>query len=508
MRGVDHSTVSTFTPSVKMTVAVAAVLAWGVLPFGAVHGWAAGPLALLVGLCGAWMWSVSPPSSETRRLGFIAFTLLGPVALQLVPLGAALLDGLAPATAQAVASLDLTRQLNAPAAHPLSIAPKFTLQSLAALALSVLWVAGLRRTLHVRPNVQRLAAVIAGLGLLVALLALVQKATFNGRIYWIWESEFKVASNYYGPFVNRNHFAGWMLLALSVSAGYFVGLVAAASRRVKPALRERVLWLGSPEGSRLLLLAASVAVMLLSLIWSMSRSGMAGAAMALLILASATMRRMHGFTRLVAVGSIALLLAGAAAWKGIDVLAAQYGRTHTLEWRVALWRDSIAPLREFFVFGSGLNTYGTLMLLYPQTDPTVHAQQAHNDYLELAIEGGLLVMIPWAIGAVLVGTTIARAAAKPQDETAWWVRMGAVAGICGIAVQETSDFSLQIPGVALLFATLVALATHEPPLRVQEPASRMRSGNSTDATGGPPKLRLHSSRRLEDSRSSPSFPGR
>jgi O-antigen ligase len=219
---------------------------------------------------------------------------------------------------------------------------------------------------------------------------------------------------------------------------------------------------------------------------------------------------MRGVTRLVAVGSIALLLAATATWKGIDVLAAQYGRTHTLEWRLDLWRDSVAPLREFFLFGSGLNTYGTLMLLYPQTDPTVHAQQAHNDYLELAIEGGVLVIVPWGIAAALLGGTIVRAAAKPQDETSWWVRMGAVAGICGIAVQEISDFSLQIPGVTLLFATLVALATHEPAVRAQEAANRMRPAGDSTATpaGRPAKLRLHSSRRLDDSRSFPSFPGR
>jgi hypothetical protein len=44
----------------------------------------------------------------------------------------------------------------------------------------------------------------------------------------------------------------------------------------------------------------------------------------------------------------------------------------------------------------------------------------------------------------------------------WWIRMGATAGICGIAVQELTEFSLQIPGVALLFATCLALAIHEP----------------------------------------------
>jgi len=74
----------------------------------------------------------------------------------------------------------------------------------------------------------------------------------------------------------------------------------------------------------------------------------------------------------------------------------------------------------------------------------------------------LLVIVPWLLAGALVVRRIARRLVEPQDEMTWWIRMGAVASICGIAVQELSDFSLQIPGVALLFATCVALALHEP----------------------------------------------
>src|SRR5262249_57084178 len=89
------------------------------------------------------------------------------------------------------------------------------------------------------------------------------------------------------------------------------------------------------------------------------------------------------------VAFIALAATLAVTWKGAEALSEWYGNTRTLEWRFALWRDSLAPLREFYLLGSGLNTYGAVMLFYRQTDLTVHAQQAHNDYLQLAIEGGV-----------------------------------------------------------------------------------------------------------------------
>jgi O-antigen ligase len=119
-------------------------------------------------------------------------------------------------------------------------------------------------------------------------------------------------------------------------------------------------------------------------------------------------------------------------------------------------------LKDFYLTGSGLNTYGNLMLMYPETDRTLHAQQAHSDYVQLAVEGGLLVGIPVLVAIGLFGRAVARRLGQPQDEMTWWIRLGAVAGICGMALQEITEFSLQIPGVAVLFTVLVAIAVHEP----------------------------------------------
>lgn len=55
--------------------------------------------------------------------------------------------------------------------------------------------------------------------------------------------------------------------------------------------------------------------------------------------------------------------------------------------------------------------------------------------------------------------------------TDYWVRIGAVTGIIAIAVQEISDFSLQMPGNAVLFAVLGALAVRPPRKRMYEPPS-------------------------------------
>jgi O-antigen ligase len=111
----------------------------------------------------------------------------------------------------------------------------------------------------------------------------------------------------------------------------------------------------------------------------------------------------------------------------------------------------------------------------------VQPRQAHNDYLQLAVEGGLLLTIPALLLIAAVGRAIVRALRVPQDERTWWIRMGAVAGIIGIAVQEISEFSLQIPAVSLLFVTCVAIAIHEADDRASARKLNRRSQRHAEA---------------------------
>ena len=70
-----------------------------------------------------------------------------------------------------------------------------------------------------RVRVKWLIRRIAALGLAMALFGIVQRGTFNGKLYWVW-TPINTAGNAFGSFVNRNHFAGWMLMAAALTAGY------------------------------------------------------------------------------------------------------------------------------------------------------------------------------------------------------------------------------------------------------------------------------------------------
>jgi O-antigen ligase len=334
------------------------------------------------------------------------------------------------------------------------------LRGLGFLVLCIVWVPTCVSVLAEANAPRTLARNVAIVGTIVGILGLAQHATFNGKLLWFWTPMF-FATNGFGPFVNRNHFAGWMLLALALGIGLLFAQVNRLAPRRDADWRERLLWLGSPAASPLLLLSAGVLVMACSLVWTMSRSGIAAAGVCLTIMLGAALRRMRGSVqRWALAGYVVLIVVGVVTWRGTDRLVDWYGNTGTLRWRLQLWQDTLPAAKAFWLTGSGLNTYGTLMMVQPRTDLTVQPRQAHNDYLQLAVEGGVLLCIPAMLLVLALGRAIVQSLKAPQDDGIWWIRMGAVAGMCGMAVQEISEFSLQIPAVALLFATCLAIALH------------------------------------------------
>jgi O-antigen ligase len=114
------------------------------------------------------------------------------------------------------------------------------------------------------------------------------------------------------------------------------------------------------------------------------------------------------------------------------------------------------------VTGTGINTF-TYVTPFFKTDGVANADEAHNDYLQLAAEGGLLVGVPAiALMAVFIREVVRRFRATARSVTSYWLRVGAIAGLVAIAIQESVEFSLQLPGNAMMFTALCMLAVHKP----------------------------------------------
>ncbi len=257
-------------------------------------------------------------------------------------------------------------------------------------------------------------------------------------------------------------------MALPFTLAACVDAITGAIRAAPARASGGVDWVSSPEFGKLVTIAGAFVVMGFSLLMTRSRSGLAAFAIGALIVAAMVARRQPTRAGKAAVAAAVLLLVvGTGAWGGIDLMTSKFFESrgeNSLRTRISAWTDTVTIVRDFRVFGSGLDTYGIAMMQYQTNRQLPHFNEAHNDYLQIAAEGGLLVGVPALFTLVVFVRDVRRRFREaPRDGTTYWLRVGAVVGLVSIALQSLFEFSLQMPGNAILFALLAALALHQSP---------------------------------------------
>src|SRR5688572_3253806 len=341
--------------NVLMVLLVGAI-AWGALAFGAVYMWASTPLVLAVLVAAMLSLIVDSAGTVNRPVAISLAAVALTVSIQLLPFARSTVREISPRSDRMLQRYNLQYANFTSPRQVISVDPQGTRRALIFLATFGLLLVGLARVLSGR-QVGRLAMCIAGVAVLVALAGIIQRATFNGKIYGIWQPQ--MPSTPFGPFINRNHFAGWMLMALPLSVGLFCGLVARGTRDRFHSRRAGFLWLSSPDASRILLVGFAIVAMALSLVLSRSRLGLLGIVIALLVSGRLAIRnRLQRSQRVVAYGYVLLLVAviGASLWAGLDQGVARFtdAGAHDLGGRLPIWADTSRIIRDFPLTGTGL----------------------------------------------------------------------------------------------------------------------------------------------------------
>jgi O-antigen ligase len=352
------------------------------------------------------------------------------------------------------AGIDAALRLDArvAVARPLSIAPAATRKALgvALLTIGLFWIA---RETFARGGIRRTVRVVAWAGLAVSVAATIARAVAPGRLYGLWDPG--VGTITFGPFVNRNHMGTWLVMALPLVGGYTAAR--AASVDLRPGRLAAIL-----DATQIWLIG-SVGAMFMATIVSLSRSAFIGL-IAAAVCAGVLSARRRG--AIAAAWILAIVVAGgliAVAVPKTGLLMARFERPDTeAEWsRPEIWRETLPIVADFALTGTGVGTYGTAMLVYQTADRRLFFNQAHNQYLQLAAEGGLLLIVPLGVAAIAWTAAVRRQ--LRQDRTpVFWIRLGAVAGIAGVLTQSVWETGLRLPANALLFATICALAVHTP----------------------------------------------
>jgi O-antigen ligase len=470
---------------------VLAAVAWGALAFGAVYAWAYTPLMAAVAVTGlAAIATDRDRRVPTRGLAIGLAVIAAAILLQLVPLSHSILATISPGTDRFLSAYDLSYRVavNAPegvgaaasSARPLSLLPeKTTLGFFLFAALALLLLGAVRIVSAV--GAQAVVRGLVILGTILAVIGVVQYAlsggeTYKLKIYGFWTPRYRASP--FGPFINRNHFAGWVLMVLpfALTSAYSAFF---SERRPGMEMRHFIAWLSSsPSAARMQLMALAAVVMVLSVLMSNSRSGMAAMGAGFVLVALAFIRRQSSRkARIATIVSLAAIGLSVGAWAGLDRLTSRAatvsGDFASAGGRVGVWRDALRIIGDFPVAGTGLDTFGHATILYQSGDRSVHFQEAHNDYLQLAAEGGLLIGVPVLATLVVVVRQIRqRFREAPKDGTTYWIRVGAVIALACIGLQSLVEFSLQMPGNAVLFVIVLAIALHRSPnLRLSRASS-------------------------------------
>lgn len=449
------------------------LLLWGAVAFGAEFTWAYAPLLIFSLAVSALGILASRGPSDTLRACRVLIAALGLVfattAFQITPLPPPTVTILSPARNSedypklyAQASLeDYDPSTAQQPARTLSVEPSRTALGLTFLAiLSILLIASAAGFSGVRPTL--FARWIVVLGALAALGELVEKTQTEELLHGFFVPRQPLVFHS-APFINRNHTAGFLAMTAALSLGHLASCVSLAWRNVKPDWRSRLLWLSTRGAAESVMTALAVLLMISAAVLTQSRSGLLCVFAITVLFATMVVRQRLSRRKkvLILAGIGAVLIAGAAIG-GVNGVLERFASDPNGSGRPAIWRTAVDIVRKFPLTGTGLNTYGIAALPY-QLDKDTIAIEAHNDYLQLAAEGGVLVGVPVIVAiAALVVLIRRRFAARADDTRTYWIRVGATIGLCAMALQSLVDFTLQMPGAAVMFVMLAALAIHRP----------------------------------------------
>lgn len=436
-----------------------AVLLFTTLAYGAVESWSIAIFGfLIIGLLALWIVRSVVQRRLTLRLPATVWPLLG-----LIVLGALQSISLTDAAGRRTAiSMDAE-------------GTRLTLEVLAWLFIALLLVA------NFFDDAARLAMLrnfLVVFGLALAVFGLIQHFTWNGKYYWLFAPSTPPPAPF-GPFVNHNHFAGYLEMIVPIPVALIL---------LRAVYAEMTLFYGF-----------AAAMMSVAIFVSLSRGGMISLIASLLFVVGfgfkPALERMRGYgasareTLLPRIGVMTLILLTVGVgvwWTGADAVLNRVERSEVtgearrgtgnketfFQSRGWIWRDTLAMIRANWKTGIGLGAFPTAYPIYSRSDGSILISQAHNDYLQILADGGVVggLLALWFIVAVF--KDFARAISH-RDEMMAGMALGCGGGVFALLVHSLFDFNLQLPSNALLFLTLVAVIA-----RISSAAAEGRVGHN------------------------------
>jgi O-antigen ligase len=303
-----------------------------------------------------------------------------------------------------------------------------------------IFLAALLTYVDTSKRLRKLVWLITIFGFIFAFFAILQNVLSPNKIYGIYAPKY---AQTFGSFVNRHNFAAFMEMTIAVPLG--------------------MLFAGTINKDKRLLVMTAIGLMGIALILSGSRGGLVALLAEVFFLLILTVETRSygqlalkiGFAVLLVATIVtgAILIGGESSLTRIAETAASADITTN---RTHIWNVTLSVIKSAPVFGTGLGGFSTAYTSFDPFNGMERVEQAHNDYLQIMTDAGVVGLIIAAFFVFKLFRTGLRNA-KHGNKFRRGIAVGALAGCFAILVHSLFDFVLHTTAITYLFITLVAL---------------------------------------------------
>jgi len=389
--------------------------------------------------------------------------------IQMVPLPSAVVNAVSPATYRLYTAT--VGVFDPEAWISLSFQKKATLAEFLRFSSCAAFYILTVQLLSRKKRLTETVSVIITFTALLALFAILQNLTSARKIFWFREIEL---GSPFGPFVNRNHYAGLMGMLFPIVLSMFLALRPKVNYT---SMREKISELMGRRHANIYMLVGLSAILAgISVLLSLSRSGIVCVALSTAFLGAMLMLKAGKRGGILVLLVVSLLVALSVGWAGWGTLMERFSTIKNIhgdigDLRPVIWRDSLSMIKDFPVTGTGL---GTFVSAYPgyRSFPTEWTiGHAHNDYVELLSEGGLTVFLlaTWFFISIIYSSF--GCFLKRKDSYSIYLYLGCIAGMASILLHSFTDFNLHIASNGLYLFFLCGLAVSAAHTRLHDSKS-------------------------------------
>ncbi len=304
----------------------------------------------------------------------------------------------------------------------------------------------------------------------IAILAILQYFLSNNRIYWF--RTVPANATPFGPWVYHNHFAGFMEMLFPASLCLFLYYRPGIRKKV---FRTRLVEFFTHDSIHSHILFGFSAVLIgVSIFVSYSRGGIISMCLSVVILAFMLFvrgrkgRKESGILFAV----IIVIVLFSVGWFGWEVIFERFSKIRNADGyidlnRFIVWEDTLSIIKDYPVFGTGFGSFVHIYPGYRTAKEQLIFEHAHNDYLELATDGGIVAvaLVFWFVGALLIKTY--KTTKRRRERYSIYLFYGILAGLIALAIHSISDFNLHNGANGIYVSFLLGLLVSSSHTRIK-----------------------------------------